>query len=356
MTGAPPALPSWQARREAGARRHLVRLMAWLCRHLGWRVGAMLLYPITLWFFLADGAARAASRRYLGRVMGKKPGVWAVFRHFHTFAQTVLDRFFLLDGDGKTRFEIGIEGIDHLARATAAGKGVLLLGAHLGSFDLLRLAAGRSAPAPVRMVMHHRERDALTALYEACSPDFAASVIALPAAGEDGIALALALRETLAAGGTIGLLADRPAAGQQALAVDFLGSPALFPLGPFRLAAATGAPVLLGFGLRLGRRRYLVRIEPLAEVIPRARTSDDVMGYRVCGPWAALSPYVIHYAERLAALCREHPYNWFNFHDVWEIPRDAEPIGGPFRRSSHPRRSHPNGVGGGGIHHHRADG
>lgn len=350
MIGEPASpLPVWQSRQEPGSRRP-VRLMAWLCRRLGWRVGALLVWPITLGFFLRDGAGRRASRRYLGRALGRPARTRDVFRHFLTFAEALLDRFFILQGR-RGLFDIRVSGHHHLVAATAAGRGLVLLGAHLGSFEALRFAAGAGAPVAIRMVMHRGGRGALTALFEELDPSFAANVIALPEPGDDGIGLALALRETLATGGIVGLLADRPAAGQAAMTADFLGAPAAFPLGPFRLAAATGAPVLLGFGLRLARRRYLVHIEPFATVIAPSRAGGDAGE-----PWAALRPHVTRYAERLTALCREYPYNWFNFHDVWESPGDI----------GRPRRSPPaadddgglaTGTGGDRAAHHRgADG
>ena len=345
------SLPAWQARRPAG--QVGIRLMAWLCRCFGWRFGAALLWPITLAFVLRDGAGRRASRRYLSRALGRPPGFGEIFRHFHTFAHTLLDRFFLHASRAAAPFDIRVEGLEHLAEAVAAGKGVILLGAHLGSFEALRFATGAGAPVAIRMVMHRGRRGALTALFEENDPSFAASVIALPASGGDGIALALALRETLAGGGVVGLLADRVAAGQAVMTADFLGAPAPFPLGPFRLAAATGAPVLLGFGLRLARRRYLVHIEPFVDAIPPCR-AGDAAGERPAEPWAALRPHVTRYAERLSHFCREYPYNWFNFHDVWENDDES----GRSRRPPRPAaRASLAGAGGDAAADHRgADG
>jgi predicted LPLAT superfamily acyltransferase len=331
--------PAWQVRRKPRRLWH-IRLVAWLCRRFGWRFGAVLLWPITLVVFLQDEAARGASRRYLARVLPRRPTSRDVFRHFLTFAETLLERFFLLTG-GAEGFAIRIEGQEHLARATAGGKGVVLLGAHLGSFDLLRLAAGRDAPVPIRMVMHHAAGDALAAVFARASPESAAQILPLPPAGGDGIAFALALREVLAAGGVIGVLADRPAAGQAVVPAAFLGAEAGFALGPFRLAAAMGAPLLLGFAVRLGRRRYLVRIEPFAD--PPAPA---------CAREAALAPLVAAYAERLSTLCRAYPYNWFNFHDVWDD--DGSDEGGVPGVSA--ARPYASGARRDAIFDHRADG
>ncbi|MBW8075945.1 MAG: acyltransferase, partial [Metallibacterium scheffleri] len=86
---------AWQGRREGGGWFAL-----WLIRCIGLRGGRpparLLLYPITLYFFLRRGPERRASRAYLARVLGRPARTRDVLRHFHAFAATTLDRVFLL--------------------------------------------------------------------------------------------------------------------------------------------------------------------------------------------------------------------------------------------------------------------
>jgi len=118
----------------------------------------------------------------------------------------------------------------------------------------------------------------------------------------------LTAQEVLDRGGVIGLLADRAPRAERMISVPFLGDDAPFPGGPITLAAILKAPVVLGFGLWLGPRHYLLRFEPFAEAIdlPRATRAEALRS------WTAL------YAARLSGICRAHPYNWFNFYDFWQ--------------------------------------
>ena len=50
---------------------------------------------------------------------------------------------------------------------------------------------------------------------------------------------------------------------------------------------------------------------------PMARLGADVMGADAAQRERALRDAMERYAARLEALCREAPYNWFNFHDFW---------------------------------------
>ena len=303
------AAPAWNRRPERGS-GWLVALMVWLTLHLGWRVGRALLIPITAYFVVAAPSARRASLRFLRRALGREPGMIARFRHVFAFSTMLLDRIFFLAGRTEGyRFEA--DGVAALEATLAEGRGVILLGAHLGSFEALR-AFGRNAPVPVRMMMHHAKHGGVSRRLERLDPDFAAAVIRLgtPEA-------MLAAREALARGEILGILADRAPdptlAPERMLRVPFLGAPAAFPTGPFRLAGALGAPVLLFFGPCIGKRRYALHFEPFATRIDLPRAGRE----------AALARSIGAYADRLGAMARAHPYQWFNFHDVWEDAPDA---------------------------------
>jgi predicted LPLAT superfamily acyltransferase len=105
----------------------------------------------------------------------------------------------------------------------------------------------------------------------------------------------LSVKECLARGEIVAILADRVYGGERAQNLPFLGSPARFSLSPVRLAKIIGAPVLMVFGLFHGGRRYEIIFEPMEDL--------------------TLPCYVGH-LERQA---RRSPYNWFNFYDYWRI-------------------------------------
>ena len=124
----------------------------------------------------------------------------------------------------------------------------------------------------------------------------------------------LAIRQWLDDGGVAGLLADRTLPGSsrrsQPVALPFLGAPAFFPDGPFRLAAMLRRPLYFMAGLYAGGNRYELRFAKLADFSPDAPTEGLDVDQRVR---AALERYV----ALLAALCVEWPTNWFNFYDFW---------------------------------------
>ena len=255
MTSPSPHLTQWARERERGGSLPL-RMMTWLSLHLSHGLGELILLPVTGWFLATSPAARAASRDYLRRVLGRPVRAADIARHFFTFAQAILDRVFFLAGQAE-RYETEVEGLDHLLTHIEAGRGCVLLGAHLGSFDAMR-ALGRHAPVRVRPAMFRANAGALTAILDRLDPVLAARIIDIgrPEA-------MLQVREALADGDLVAFLADRATDPRRLIALPFLGAPALFPAGPFQIATMLRAPMVMFHGIRTGRRRYVLRFEPL---------------------------------------------------------------------------------------------
>ncbi|HET9206218.1 MAG TPA: acyl-CoA synthetase, partial [Burkholderiaceae bacterium] len=91
--------------------------------------------------------------------------------------------------------------------------------------------------------------------------------------------------------------------------LPFLGHTARFSDGPFRLALLLRRPLVFMAGLYRGGNRYDVRFEPLADFSapPTGAQARDNL----------LRDAMRVYVQRLESLCREAPYNWFNFYDFW---------------------------------------
>ncbi len=121
----------WTTLPERGTPASL-RVIAWIAVHIGRAAARLLLYPVTLYFVITAHSARRISYQYLKRVRGGLAHCWHVFRHFHCFAATILDRVYLLRGEFE-RFRVTVHGKELLQRQIETGKGSILLGSHLGS-------------------------------------------------------------------------------------------------------------------------------------------------------------------------------------------------------------------------------
>jgi predicted LPLAT superfamily acyltransferase len=296
---------AWLERPEGGSVTGF-RLIRWFALLFGRRLARLVLYPITLYYFIRRAPERRASIGYLSRVLEQKPSFWHVAKHIFWFSSVILDRVFLLS-ERFRRFDIKIVGLHELRQRVSMDRGVLVFGSHLGSFDVLRVLTQSRQEVPFRAVIDMEQSPALNAILNALNPQLAASIIN---ARRDGTTTALAIKEALDAKSVVTMLADRARPGNSVVMVDFLGSPAAFPTSPFQLAAALKVPVLLCFGLYYGGNRYELHFESFTDALKIDRANRN----------EALKAVVQRFADRLAHYAHLAPYNWFNFYDFWQTP------------------------------------
>ena len=310
----------WTTHRERGHPAFL-RLFTWIALHLGRPIARVLLLPIVCYFVVAGGEARAASRDYLKRVLGREARFIDGFRHVHCFASVILDRLYLLN-DRHDLFDLEVFGSDVIRNAMNAGpsfdperttRGAFVIGAHVGSFEAVRAAGRDEKELRVSMVMYEDNAQYLNEVFAAINPALSEDIIPL-----GRIDSMLRVKRALDGGGLVGMLADRTLAeelGTPAVRqVSLLGGPVAIPTGPFRMAAMLRRPVVFIVGLYRGGNRYEIHYESLADF---STVPGEPGPERAAAMNAGIDAAIARYVERLDHYCREAPFNWFNFFDVW---------------------------------------
>jgi predicted LPLAT superfamily acyltransferase len=279
----------------------LLRIMTFLSLRLGRSGGRVFLYLIAAYFFTFAPTARRHARAYLRKALGREPSAADRFRHVLTFATTIHDRVYLMK-DRSDLFDISVGGEDLVWNAFEAGSGAFLMGAHVGSFDIIRAVGQRQRGLRVAMAMYEDNARRVNAMLTAINPAAKPDVIAL-----GHMDAMLKIQEYLGRGIFVGVLGDRTLGNEATRKVVFLGQPARFPVGAMRAAAVMRRPVIFMIGLYRGGNRYHVEFESLADfsrVEPRQRD-------------AAVGAAIERYALVLEKYVRSDPYNWFNFFDFW---------------------------------------
>jgi len=300
QTGRVAAPPEWVEHRERGSVLAM-RLAVWLMLALGRPLGRVLLYPVCAYFVLFSSRARSASAGYLRRVLGRRATLGNVFRHYYTFASTIQDRVYFLAGRVSS-YDVTVRVSAETQALLRQGRGCILLGSHLGSFEVLRSRGPAEGVPPINILMYMDNAGKLNSVLRALAPDAEARVI--PLGSPEAL---LRVHECLARGEIVGMLGDRAWRNERTCRCEFLGDAARFPLGPLLLAGVLQAPVVLFFGIYRGGRRYEIHLEPFADAIPLEPRERE----------ASVQPWVERYARRLEHHCRAAPYNWFNFYDFW---------------------------------------
>ena len=280
----------------------MLRVMTWISLRLGRRAARGVLHLIAGYFLLFAPTSRRASSNYLRRALGR-PAHWRdLYRHFFTFASTIHDRIYLVNRRFDL-FDFEVHGEDTLHRLLADGKGLFLIGAHLGSFEVIRAIGRKDTDLRVAMLMHQDNAQKINAMLAAINPEAVQDIIGL-----GHIDSMLKVRERLNEGCIVGMLADRTPGDDALHPVQILGGNANLPTGPFRMAALLRRPVVFMTGLYLGGNRYAIHFDTLADFSTVARDQRD----------AALGVAITRYAALLDHYCRKAPYNWFNFFEFWQ--------------------------------------
>ena len=293
----------WVTHRERGS-LWLLRIMAFLSLRCGRRASRVILYGIALYFFLFAPGARRHSLHYLRLALGRAPRPRDRFLQILRFATTIHDRVYLINGRFD-KFDISVEGEDMVLAHTPKGRGALLMGAHMGSFEVMHSLSRRQQGLRVAMAMYEENARKIGGILAAINPNWIPDIVAL---GQ--IDAMLNIAERLDQGAYVGVLADRTLGEEPAQAVQFLGQPAYVPTGPMRAAAILRCPVFFMVGLYRGGNRYHVAFERVADF------SATGVGSRELAVRAAID----RYAAVLENYCRSDPYNWFNFFDFWRPP------------------------------------
>jgi lauroyl/myristoyl acyltransferase len=256
---------------------------------------------------------RRAAVANLERVLGadRWTAHWAALRMFAEFAFCTSES---LESHSPRAQPIRIERPpaeeDAVLAALEAGRGVIVVTGHIGSWDI---AAGRlrAGEVPVHLVMS-REVDAATQEFVAGARARSGVRVVL---SDASVFSSLGLIRALRRNEIVAIQLDRAAGAGGVRWLPFLGAPAPFPSGPFVLARLAGAPVIPVFAPRLGRRHYRVEIGRPVDV-PRAARDPGSLD-RVMGEIVA----------QLEEAVRRHPWQWFQFAPFW--PETAEAFAEP---------------------------
>jgi KDO2-lipid IV(A) lauroyltransferase len=230
-------------------------------------------------------------------------------RAFSNFGAYIADYFLLpwIKRRSIHRWVTAHEGTEHLDAALARGRGVLLMTCHLGLWELggVYLRYGGYDVNVVGLV--DRAHEGITEFR-----DWMRTRQGIGVVNRDGVHLAaLTIRELLSQNKIVALLGDR-LVGEKGVEVDFMGRRVAFPVGPLRMARATGAAVLPCFVIREGRG-YRATIEPPIAIAPTAGISPT-----------DFQSAVQELARRFERRICDHLDQWYVFFPFWEPAKGFE--------------------------------
>lgn len=222
------------------------------------------------------------------------------FRHFGAA---------LCDAISSTRFppvelchRMSLRGWEHLEEAERRGKGIFILSAHLGLWELVPPIVGLTR-GRMDIVVRPADNPWLDGELRALRERFGNAVI--PKRGA-----ARRMLEVLRGGGRVGILIDQRVQEREGIAVPFFGRPALTTPVLARLSLRTGAAVVPIAAYPEPGGRYRVVVRPA--ILPPENGDDE----------NAVADLTRRYLESAEEDIRAQPEMWLWMHRRWD-ERDA---------------------------------
>ncbi len=191
---------------------------------------------------------------------------------------------------------IEAKGWEHVEAVYRAGRGGIFVTGHIGNWELLAAYAAKREYAtnvvarriylePLNeKLVKMRERMGVKTLYRDVSMR--------------------SMIRCLEQNQFLGIVPDQDIRRIGGIFVDFFGRPAYTPVGPALLALGSGAPIITGRDIRMGRR-HMFTFDPPVYADRRAPREEEV------------KRLVTHYTKRLEEFIREHPSQWVWTHRRW---------------------------------------
>ncbi len=265
-----------------------------------WPAYALLVF-VALHYTITDRDARHAVgifRRHLGR----RTSLADIYGHFFSFGMSLIDRYAFLTGK-QSLFSFTTIREDLIVAALAEKKGAILLGAHIGNWELAGNLLSDRIKADIHYVMVDSEKSDVRSVSEHAFAQRRTKPIIV---GKDGLELVLSVRNALKNNGLVCMHGDRTF-GQRGASHSFLGEQVAFPIGPFAVAASTGAPIIPIVVTKSGISKYTFKaFAPMRFDGATAENRDKYI-------FTAMERYV----GILEQIVKEHPLQWFNFYDFW---------------------------------------
>jgi predicted LPLAT superfamily acyltransferase len=294
--------PQWTARSIGSNFGH--RFFYLLVRHGGRQTAYFILYFVVLFYVLFKPAIRKKADAYLSRRFKGKhfPGRLAdSYRIYLNLGKALIDRAVIgILGEGKMTIEF--RGQAQLFDLLREGQGVILMTAHVGCWQTA-MSALRFLNVPVHLLLQREEGDIDLHYFEHAGIPCPYRIID-PSGYMGGI---LEMMDVLRKGQVLCVMGDRLfGSAKGAVTVDFLEGKAPFPLSAFKIASATGAPIAVLLSHKSNSAGYTLEIARIVRV-PRdvGKHRDD------------FHSYVSEFAQALESYAKAHPYQFFNFYDMW---------------------------------------
>ena len=193
---------------------------------------------------------------------------------------------------------VRILNIDVFGEAYRKGKGVVLMSAHIGNWELIALSGAYFSGYPVTIIVQTQRNRLVDRVINRYRCMWGNSVVSMESSVREVL-------RRLSDGQGVAMLADQ-SAPMEGLYVTYFGRPAATHQGPAIFSLRTGAPIVMGFLIRQHDNRYNCIYEEVR--------TDDLVGYSE----ENVAELTRRHVALLEKYVRMYPDQWLWMHRRWK--------------------------------------
>ncbi len=282
----------------------LYRIIIKLSQTLGLWVFAVFAWCVASgYYFLFPLRVRNSVRFY--RVLFPERGywyhLWCAWRQFHNFTDVFFDRFLLMEQKDVSSTS---EGLWNLEAAYNRSAGGVLLMSHVGNWEVAaHILKRKMRNLRLMFYMGVKHKEQLEKIQKKSLSQSGITILAVDEQGGSPVDIIEGIK-FIQSGGIVSMTGDLVwKKDQRAITVNFLGHTARVPEAPYLLALLSGAPLLVFFAFRTGKRRYHFSMSQPIYIRAASRQERG----------AAIQAAAQQYADMLEEALRRHPLQWYHF-------------------------------------------
>lgn len=306
----------WSDKKEQVGSVWQMSLLFFIYKKINKNIFRGILHVVTLFFYIFSPSTRSVSKKFLIKVGSK-----GVYKHMYSFSNLLLEKLSSWAGNSNySDLIVATKDISIITEQLAQGKGAVIICSHLGNIEMLRAIArldnGKNLPPfGIHTIIDNNISSKFSKMIESVNPEYNVQLINASTIDASTI---IYLQEAVTNGDLVVIAGDRTAKNNKNrnFEIEFLGEKAYFPQGAFILANLLESPIYYMFALRQDdedfNSPYEFHVYKSKYNIVCTRKDRKEKNYNI----------VNEYVKYLEALCREHPYQWFNFFDFWKNPAE----------------------------------
>ncbi len=301
---------SWRDKKENTSAFGL-EVILFIYKVFGKKAAYLTISIVVFCFWMFAPKARRISRSYLNRIQnfanahGKNLPKLSTYLHIRSFAISIFEKMLSWKGVlSDASFTSPNHDYERMLECARLPEGAILIGSHVGNMEMLRGINANSNIKNVCILMLTENSQRFMNYLKSLNPESAKYLIEVNNISPE---TAFIIDDRLKKGEWLSLMGDRVlSSDSRAVEVDFLGSKARFPMGPWLLASMFKVPLYVVHGVsHKGSCQIHFQNFGVVKVSRKDRTQD-------------IKNYVQEYAHILEEILCENPYEWFNFYGFWQ--------------------------------------